>query len=266
MRRLLVLGGGTAGTMVVSRLRRRLDRSQWQITVVDQDDIHLYQPGQLLLPFGTYRAGQLVKSRRRLMPAGVDLVLGEIDKVDPDACQVALIDGRTLGYDYLVIATGASPRPDQTPGMLGPLWRKSVFDFYTLDGSIALRRALREFTGGRLVVHIVDMPIKCPVAPLEFTFLAEAEFRRRGMRELRAGGQAHPAVPGARQHLRDRRCQRHPDIQGRVCGALRGRVLGRQLLPARGRPADDRQLRRARELLHRDRRRQGRADRLQLRH
>jgi sulfide:quinone oxidoreductase len=110
-------------------------------------------------------------------------VLGDIDRVDAAANTVTLTDGRELAYDYLVIATGTTPRPDQTPGMLGAQWRTSIFDFYTLEGATALARALEDFDGGRLVVHIVDMPIKCPVAPLEFTFLAEAYFRRRGMRD-----------------------------------------------------------------------------------
>ncbi len=183
MKRLLVLGGGTAGTMVVNKLRRRLDRAEWQITVVDQNDTHVYQPGFLFVPFGGYQPAELVKPRQRFIPAGVGLVLGEIDRVDAGAGTVLLADGRQLGYDYLVIATGATPRPDQTPGMLGPQWRKSIFDFYSLDGATALARALQNFDGGRLVVHIVDMPIKCPVAPLEFAFLAEAYFRRRGMRD-----------------------------------------------------------------------------------
>ncbi len=183
MKRLLVLGGGTAGTMVVSKLRRRLDRAQWQITVVDQNNAHLYQPGLLFIPFGTYRPDEVVKPRRRFIPDGVDLVLGEIDRVDATTNTVALTDGRQLGYDYLVIATGSTARPDQTPGMLGPQWRRSIFDFYTLDGATALAQALKGFDGGRLVVHVVDMPIKCPVAPLEFTFLAEAYFRHRGMRD-----------------------------------------------------------------------------------
>jgi len=183
MRRLLVLGGGTAGTMVANKLRRRLDRAQWQITVVDQNDAHLYQPGLLFIPFGGYSPEQVVKPRRQFIGAGIDLVLGEIDRVDPEANVVLLADGQRLGYDYLVIATGTSPRPDQTPGMLGPLWRHSIFDFYSLDGATALAGALAAFDGGRLVVHIVDMPVKCPVAPLEFTFLAEAYFRHRGMRD-----------------------------------------------------------------------------------
>jgi sulfide:quinone oxidoreductase len=183
MRRLVVLGAGTAGTMIVNKLYRRLDRSEWQITVVDQDDRHIYQPGFLFIPFGGYGPEDIVKPRRRFIPDGVDLVLGEIDRVDADAETVSLRDGRVLPYDYLVIATGTTPRPDQTPGMLGPEWRRSIFDFYTHDGAVALASALRDFPGGRLVVHVVDMPIKCPVAPLEFAFLAEAEFRRRHMRD-----------------------------------------------------------------------------------
>jgi sulfide:quinone oxidoreductase len=196
MKHLVVLGGGTAGTMVVNKLRRRLNAAQWKITVVDQNDDHVYQPGFLFIPFGTYRADEAVKPRRRFIPHGVDLVLGEIERVDPDENVVTLADGRTLGYDYLVIATGTVPRPDQTPGMLGPQWRSSIFDFYSLDGATALARALREFSGGRFVVHIVDMPIKCPVAPLEFTFLAEAYFRDRGMRDQVEIVYATP-LPGA---------------------------------------------------------------------
>ena len=183
MRQLLVLGAGTAGTTVVNKLRHRLDSEEWQITVVDQDDVHLYQPGLLLLPFGVYEPSELVKPRHRFIPDGVGLELGEIDRVDAAANRVLLADGRVLDYDYLVIATGTSPRPDQTPGMAEGQWRKSIFDFYTLDGATALRQKLTAWEGGRLVVHIVEMPIKCPVAPLEFAFLADAFFAERGMRD-----------------------------------------------------------------------------------
>jgi sulfide:quinone oxidoreductase len=183
MRRLVVLGGGTAGTMLVNRLWRRLDLDEWQVTVVDRDDDHLYQPGLLLVPFGLYEAGDLVKPRERLLPMGVEFVLGEVDRVDAPGNRVRLADGRELAYDYLVIASGTSPRPDQTPGMTGGEWRRSIFDFYTLDGAVALRDELAGWPGGRLVVHVVDVPIKCPVAPLEFTFLADAFFAERGLRD-----------------------------------------------------------------------------------
>jgi sulfide:quinone oxidoreductase len=183
MKRLVVLGAGTAGTMVVNKLRSKLDRSEWAITVVDQDDTHLYQPGLLLLPFGVYEPAELVKPRHDFMPDGVDLVLSEIDRVDPAASQVLLTDGTVLDYDYLVIASGTLPRPDQTPGMAEGEWRRSIFDFFTLDGAVALRDKLATWEGGRLVVHVVEMPIKCPVAPLEFAFLADAFFEEKGMRD-----------------------------------------------------------------------------------
>jgi sulfide:quinone oxidoreductase len=182
-KRLLVLGAGTAGTMVVNKLRRRLDAGEWDITVVDRDNVHHYQPGYLFLPFGTYTANQITRPRHASLPQGVDLVIGEVDRVDAAADRVALVDGRTFDYDYLIIASGTTPRPDQTPGMLGTEWRRSIFDFYTLDGSKALAEALRSFDHGRLVVHITDMPIKCPVAPLELTFLAEAWLREKGLRD-----------------------------------------------------------------------------------
>ena len=170
--------------MVVNKLRRRLDQAEWQIRVVDQSDRHFYQPGYLFIPFGVYLPEEVVRPRQRFIPGGVELVYGEVDRVEPDVNEVRLADGRRLPYDYLVVATGVEPRPDQTPGMLdGGQWRRSIFDFYTYDGAVALAEALREFPGGRLVVHIVDMPIKCPVAPLEFTFLADAYFRQRGFRD-----------------------------------------------------------------------------------
>ncbi len=183
MKNLVVLGAGTAGTMAVNKLRPKLSTDEWRITVVDADPTHYYQPGYLFLPFGTYAPDDVVKSKQRFIPDGVELVLGEIDKVDPEAAKVHLADGTVLSYDYLVIATGTTPRPDQTPGMDGVGWRETIHEFYTFEGSKALGEKLKTWQGGRLVVHITEMPIKCPVAPLEFTFLADSFFTERGMRD-----------------------------------------------------------------------------------
>ena len=182
-KKLVVLGAGTAGTMVVNKLRRELDSTEWTITVVDKDDIHDYQPGYLFIPFGMNTPEQIRKRKKPFIGEGVDLVMGEIDRVDAPANQVHLQDGTVLDYDQLVIATGTTPRPDQTEGTLGPQFHKEVGEFYTYEGAVALRDQLEKFTGGRLVVHITELPIKCPVAPLEFTFLADDWLRRRGLRE-----------------------------------------------------------------------------------
>ena len=181
--RLLVLGAGTAGTMTVNRLRRRLHPEDWEITVVDRDDVHPYQPGFLFLPFGSLAPKQLTRSRHAQLGDGITFLTGDVLRVDPVERCVTLWDDRMLSYDYLVIASGTEPRPDQTPGMLGSEWRRSIFDFYTLEGASALAVALPWLDHGRLVVHITDMPIKCPVAPLEFAFLADAWLRDRGLRD-----------------------------------------------------------------------------------
>ncbi len=183
MKKLVVLGAGTAGTMVVNKLRPRLADDEWDITIVDQEAKHFYQPGYLFLPFGGYEPEEVVKPKKRFIPEGVNLVMGEIDRVAAEENKVFLADGTELSYDQLVIATGTTPRPDETPGMAEEEWRKSVHEFYTYEGAQALRGALEGFKGGRLVIHITEMPIKCPVAPLEFTFLADAWFAERGIRD-----------------------------------------------------------------------------------
>jgi sulfide:quinone oxidoreductase len=169
--------------MIANKLRNRLHRKDWSITVVDRDDAHHYQPGYLFVPFGGYTRDQVVRSRHAFIHDGVDLVIGAVDVVEAADNVVRLEDGRTLPYDQLVIASGTTPRPDQTPGLLGSEWRRSIFDFYTLEGAEALAEALKAFDHGRLVIHITEMPIKCPVAPLEFTFLAEAWLRKHGLRD-----------------------------------------------------------------------------------
>ena len=184
-RNLIVLGGGTAGTMVVNKLRKKLNIDEWSITIIDKDNKHLYQPGLLLVPFGVYDPKTLIKERSHFFPKGIKYIQAEIDRIDPLSSKVLLVDGEEIKYDQLVIATGTTPRPDQTMGMEDPtIWRKSVFDFYTYAGSVALREALENFQGGRFVIHISEMPIKCPVAPLEFAFLVDAYFTERKMREM----------------------------------------------------------------------------------
>jgi sulfide:quinone oxidoreductase len=167
--------------MVANKVTHELP--DWQVTVVDQNDIHDYQPGYLFVPFGMNTPEQIRKTKSEFISDKVTFLQAEVDRVDPETKQVMLADGQALGYDYLVIASGTTPRPEETPGVVGEEWRKSIHEFYTYDGSIALRDALQHWTGGRLVVHITELPIKCPVAPLEFTFLADDWLSQHGLRD-----------------------------------------------------------------------------------
>lgn len=183
MKKLVILGAGTAGTMMSAKMRRVLPRDEWSITIVDQDGDHLYQPGLLFIPFGVYDRDDVVRPRARYVPKGVELVLSGVDAIEPDQNRVRLFGGGTLDYDFLVIATGSRIVPGEMEGLTGPGWQKSIFDFYTLDGALKLHEALKDFEGGRLVLNVAEMPIKCPVAPLEFLFLADWYFHERGMRD-----------------------------------------------------------------------------------
>lgn len=176
-----MLGAGTGGTLVANRLRRRLGDAV-SVVVVDQDDRHIYQPGLLFVPFGLTHVKDIVRSRERQLRPGVEYVLCGIDYVDIEAQHVHLASGKLLAYDLLVVATGAVLVPEETDGLTGPGWMDKVFTFYTPEGAAALEAALATFSGGRLAVNVVDTPIKCPVAPLEFCFLADWYFQERGIR------------------------------------------------------------------------------------
>ncbi len=179
---IVILGGGTAGTMTANRLRRMYDERECRITVVDQNDDHLYQPGLLFVPFGLAQPEHLVRSRPRQLHA-IDYKQAPIERVDLAAHTVHLGGGIELTYDVLVVATGARLLPEETEGLTAPGWGEKVFTFYDLPGAVGLHRALERFDGGRVVIDVADLPVKCPVAPLEFAFLADWYFRRRGIRD-----------------------------------------------------------------------------------
>lgn len=183
MKDFLILGGGTAGTMMANKLRKKLDSTEWSITVIDKDPEHYYQPGFLFIPFGMYAPADVVRPKVDLLPKGVTFRLAEVEKVDPGAKRVRLTGGDELSYDVLLIATGTTPRPEETPGLKEELWYKDIFDFYTFEGACALADKLKDWQGGRLVINLAESIFKCPVAPLEFAFLADSFFAERGMRD-----------------------------------------------------------------------------------
>lgn len=190
MKNLVILGAGSGGTMLANRMRKRMP-ADWSMTIVDPEPDHLYQPGLLFLPFGARDEGRLTRPRGRLLPRNVAWVRDTVERVDPDTKTVALEKGEALPYDLLVVASGARLRPDETPGLDDAdvdgdgdgEWGRSIHEFYTLPGALALRDALDRFEGGRLVLNVVEMPIKCPVAPMEFLFLADEYFTKKGIRD-----------------------------------------------------------------------------------
>ena len=183
MKELLILGAGTSGTMMANHLRKTLSKKEWNLTIVDQEETHYYQPGFLFLPFDLYKTKDVKKKIDKFIPKGVNLIQEKIERVDKENDLVLLQNEDVLHYDILIIATGTNIAPNEIEGMLGDHWHESVFDFYTYEGAKNLRNKLRTWQGGKLVVHISEMPIKCPVAPLEFAFLADSYFINKGIRD-----------------------------------------------------------------------------------
>jgi sulfide:quinone oxidoreductase len=182
MKNLVILGAGTAGTIMANKLARSVDRVTWRIILIDGCDTHYYQPGFLFIPFGMYSRRDVVKPVRDFVPAGTKFIHAGIERIEPGKNQVVLHDHSIVPYDFLIIATGSRIQPGQTEGMNGDQWHKSIFDFYTIEGACALAELFGGWHGGRLVINVSEMPIKCPVAPLEFAFLADWYFTRRGLR------------------------------------------------------------------------------------
>jgi len=183
MKNLVILGAGTAGTMMLNKMHEMLDGAQWQITIVDQFETHYYQPGFLFIPFGIYSRKDVIKPKRDFFPQGVKVVMSEIDRIDREQNRVLLANNVVLSYDVLIVATGAKIAPEEIEGMKEDLWFKQIFDFYTIEGACALSDHFRHWEGGKLVLNVAEMPIKCPVAPLEFVFLADWWFTERGIRD-----------------------------------------------------------------------------------
>jgi sulfide:quinone oxidoreductase len=183
MKKLLILGAGTAGTMMLNKLDKKLDKKEWEITIIDKDDTHYYQPGFLFIPFGIYQPSDVIKSRKEFFPKGTNFIMHEVEEINASENEVILKSGKELSYDILVIATGTTPVPSETEGLDGPLWYKDIFDFYTFEGATLLAKKLKDWKGGKLVINLAETTIKCPVAPLEFAFLADAYFTEKGIRD-----------------------------------------------------------------------------------
>ncbi len=183
MKKLVILGGGSGGTTMLNKLYETLSKDEWQLTLIDQSEVHYYQPGLLFIPFGIYNKSDVIKPKNFFFPIGANIIFAEADRIEPDKNRVVLKNKSIIPYDYLIIATGCDIAPEETNGLKEDLWHKNIFDFYTAEGGTKLSKFLKHFNGGKVVLDITEMPIKCPVAPLEFVFLADWYFTERGIRD-----------------------------------------------------------------------------------
>ena len=184
--KVLVLGDGIGGIVTANLLLKKARKQHLPIDVklVGNSPIHTYQPGMLFLPFqksGYRTLEDLQKPTEGFIASGVQYVCERITAIDTEHRQVTT-DRQTLSYDWLVLALGCRTIVEEVEGLLEQ-WGETVHGFYTPGSALRLAKALEEFQGGDLVVDIAEMPIKCPVAPLEFACLADDYLTKRGIRD-----------------------------------------------------------------------------------
>jgi len=179
--RILVVGGGTGGTILANNLARRLDSEirsgNIRLTMLSASDRHMYQPGLLYVAFGQMMPDQLYRDQASLLEPCIDFHVDPVEQFQLDQNRVRTKSGKIHEYDVLVIATGSRIVPEQVPGLT-----EGAETFYTEESAVKMFKSLREFQGGKVGV-VVGVPHKCPIAPIEVVFSLHDYFKARGIRD-----------------------------------------------------------------------------------
>jgi sulfide:quinone oxidoreductase len=193
--KILIIGGGMGGTILANNLARRLQpelkSGKAKLTMVTASEKHMYQPGLLYLALGRMTPDELYKDQATLLEPSITLIVDPVEEFLLDQNQVKTKGGKTIGYDILAVATGSRPVPELIPGLAD-----NSETFYTEETALKMFRRLQAFQGGRVVVAM-GVPHKCPMAPLEITFMLHDYFKDRGIRDK---VQLHYTYPIGRVH------------------------------------------------------------------
>lgn len=179
--RILVVGGGTGGTILANNLARRLSAQirarQVELTMLTASDRHMYQPGLLYVAFGQMSPDEIYRDQASLLESSVDFHVDPVDEFLLEEKKVRTSSGKIYDYDILVIATGSRIVPEEVPGM-----SEGAETFYTEASAIKMFKRLREIQQGTVAV-VVGVPHKCPIAPVELIFSLHDYFKARGIRD-----------------------------------------------------------------------------------
>ncbi|WP_455139543.1 NAD(P)/FAD-dependent oxidoreductase [Candidatus Hodarchaeum mangrovi] len=174
---ILILGGGTGGVIVANLLGRKIAKLA-DITLVSKRDNVFYEPDLIYRVFDKKDMKKQFRPLRKLVDKRVKVLTDEVTHVDPKKQLVSFKSGNSLSYDYLVIATGAHYDYDKVPG-----YSMAAHHFYNEEATLKLRESLESFEGGNIVTGVSDLPYKCPIAPIEMTFMLYHYFKRKKMLE-----------------------------------------------------------------------------------
>lgn len=177
--KILIVGGGMGGTILANNLARRLVRElrggKAQITMLSASDQHMYQPGLLYTSVGRMAPDELYRDQASLLEPEIEFHVDPVVTFDLDNNKVVTKSGKSHSYDQLVIATGSRAAPESVPGLA-----EHSVNCYTEKAALEMWRKVRDFKGGKIGI-VVGVPHKCPMIPLEVTFVLHDYFKEKGI-------------------------------------------------------------------------------------
>ncbi len=177
--RILVVGGGMGGTILANNLARRLSGEikdgKASVTMLSASDKHMYQPGLLYVAVGKMAPDELYRDQVSLLESSITFRVDPVTKFNLKENNVVTESGKQYDYDIIVVSTGSRAYAEGTPGL-----NEYASQFYTEADAVKMFNTLQNFEGGKVVVA-VGVPHKCPMAPLEITFMLADYFKERGI-------------------------------------------------------------------------------------
>ena len=166
------MGAGTGGIVTAKELSKNGGKDV-RIVLIEKAEKNIFAPSLLWLMVGKRKPRQVYRSTKKLAGAQIEVLIGEIETVDPENISVT-VGGKEYRGDYMVISLGVEQKTEHDLNKFG-------FDFYTLDGATGFHEKLRNFSGGKIAIVVPSLPFKCPAAPYEAAMLVEGFVRNKGL-------------------------------------------------------------------------------------
>ncbi len=183
--KIVIVGGGAAGITMAAYLTDKLRNDD--ITIIEPNEIHHYQPGYTFIASGTFQADEVVMQEEKLIPGNVKWVKDKVQELDPDNNTVITAHNGRISYDFMVLVPGCQTDFEQIEGLSQKnLGLNDVHSIYDYHGAIRYWEALQKLPDkkeGRLVFTDTYTKLKCGGAPKKITLLTEDYLKKNDRRQ-----------------------------------------------------------------------------------
>ena len=181
--KIVILGGGTAGLSVASRLKRTLPAKDFDVAIVEPSSTHDYQPLWTLVGGGVCKKEESRRQEVNYIPAGAAWIKEKVATIQPDSNTIVTDSGKSITYDYLIVGLGIKIIWDGIPGLKETIGKNNVCSNYSYDIAEYTWDCIKNFKGGTAIFTMPGTPVKCGGAPQKIMYLADDAFRRQGVRD-----------------------------------------------------------------------------------